>query len=125
MQRFLIIASKFEICNQPGLLKAFQILGYALNIVKIVAPLLLIVVGSVELGKAVLSNDEKAIKVAVNSLIKKAIAAVVIFFLPFLIKFVVSLIDGIDKVKQFDCLTQCLNDPSVCNVNDPNGLFTN
>ena len=60
----------------------WQILGYVVNIIKIVIPLILIVLGMIDLGKAVISSDDKAINKAVTSLIKRFIAAVIMFFIP-------------------------------------------
>ena len=45
----------------------------------------------VDLGKAVVASDEKVIKTATGSLLKKVIAALIIFFLPTIITAVVNL----------------------------------
>ena len=55
-------------------------------------PILLIVFGSIDLGKAVMANDDKEIKGATGKLIKRAIAAVVVFFIPFIVNLVMGLI---------------------------------
>lgn len=49
-------------------------------IIQIGIPILLIIMGSIDLGKAVLSSDDKEIKGATGKLIKRAIAAVAVFF---------------------------------------------
>lgn len=54
-------------------------------------PILLIVFGSIDLGKAVMANDDKEIKGATTKLIKRAIAAVVVFFIPFLVNLVMTI----------------------------------
>ncbi len=59
-------------------------------IVQIGIPILLIVYGSIDLGKAVMSSDDKEIKGATSKLIKRAIAAVVIFFIPFLVTLIMN-----------------------------------
>ena len=90
------------------LLNLFQILagdacGYLEPIVKFIKngimpiiqlgiPILLIVFGSIDLGKAVMSSDEKEIKGATGKLIKRIIAGVVVFFIPFLVDLVMNLI---------------------------------
>lgn len=63
----------------------WNILGYVVFIFKIVIPLLLIIFGMVDLGKAVVSSDDKAISKAVGMLVRRFIAAVVIFFIPTII----------------------------------------
>ena len=49
-------------------------------IIQIGIPIILIIMGSIDLGKAVLSSDDKEIKGATGRLIKRAIAAVAVFF---------------------------------------------
>lgn len=60
-------------------------------ILQIGVPILLIVMGSIDLGKAVLSSDDKEIKGATGKLIKRAIAAVAMFF----VTTIVSLLMGL------------------------------
>lgn len=60
-------------------------------ILQIGIPILLIVMGSIDLGKAVLSSDDKEIKGATSKLIKRAIAAVAMFF----VTTIVSLLMGL------------------------------
>ena len=55
-------------------------------------PIGLIIMGSVDLGKAVLSSDDKEIKQATSKLIKRAIAAVAIFFIVLLVELVMGLV---------------------------------
>lgn len=68
-----------------------KFLNTVLTIFKIVIPLLLIIFGMIDLGKAVVSSDEKAIKSSTSSLIKKLIAALVIFFLPTIVSAIINL----------------------------------
>lgn len=65
------------------------------DIIKIAAPILLLFFGTLDFSKAVIANDNDAIKKATSSFIKRAIAAVAIFFLPFLINWIFTL-PGID-----------------------------
>lgn len=122
MEKFLQILA-FDICDQSGILKALQIIGFALTIIKVVVPILLVIMGTFELGKAVIANDDKAIKTAVNSLIKKAIAGVVIFFLPTIIAVVASLVDELGDLNKFTKCTNCLTNPSDCKLGDSDGIF--
>ena len=50
-------------------------------IIQIGIPILLIIFGSIDLGKAVLSSDDKEIKGATGKLIRRIIYAVAIFFI--------------------------------------------
>ncbi len=60
----------------------WQLVGYVVVIIKIVIPLMLIILGMVDLGKAVVSSDEKAINTAVGTLIRRFVIAIIIFFIP-------------------------------------------
>lgn len=61
-------------------------------IIQIGIPILLIIMGTVDLGKAVISSDEKEVKGAQSRLIKRCIYAVVIFFMVTLVSIVMGLV---------------------------------
>ncbi len=92
----------------------WQILGYVVLILKIVIPLLLIVLGMVDLGKAVVSSDEKAINKSVSTLIKRFIAAVVVFFIPTIVSALFSAVKLITVDKNsntgYNVCLQCVVD---------------
>ena len=69
----------------------WQIVGYVLLIFRIAIPILLIVFGAIDLGKAVIASKEDEIKKATGSLVRRAIAAVVIFLLPTIVTFLIGL----------------------------------
>lgn len=101
-----------------GTAPVFQFIGYALFVLKIVIPIILIVIGVVALGKAVIAADDKEIKTAVNSLIKKFLAAVLIFFLPTIVGALFGVVNGFKEVK--DDYTYCV----TCVINPFNGNCT-
>ena len=109
----------------------WSVVGYFVLIIKIVIPLLLIVLGMIDLGKAVISSDEKAIKSSTNILIKRFIAAVVIFFIPTIVNAVFSVLEVMGDTEKADynicvkCVTNvtgsdCKN--SVANVKQSDGI---
>lgn len=53
---------------------------------QILAPIILIVMSSVDFGQAVISQDQDAMKKATSKVLKRFIAAVALFFIPFLVK---------------------------------------
>lgn len=55
-------------------------------------PILLIIMGSIDLGKAVLASDDKEIKGATSKLMKRAIAAIAIFFIPMLVNMLINMV---------------------------------
>lgn len=67
------------------------------NMIKIVAPILVIVLGAFDFGKAVIASDQDALKKAQSSFMKRLIAAIALFFLPTLINMLLKMINaGID-----------------------------
>ncbi len=94
----------------------FKFIKYGLfPIIQIGIPILLIVMGSIDLGKAVMSSDDKEIKGATGKLIKRAIAAVAVFFVTTIVSLLMGLfttsgaddngnITGVDSWK--DCWTK-------------------
>lgn len=66
----------------------FYTIGMFMLVFKIVIPVLLIVFGMVDLGKAVISSDDKAVSKAAKSLLNRVIAGVCIFFVPLLVSII-------------------------------------
>ena len=103
----------------------WQLVGKILVVFKIVIPLLLIIFGMIDLGKAVISSDEKAIKNATNSLLRRAIAAVVVFFIPTIVSAIFGLVDNFTEDKNnagYDNCRTCLVHPyrSSCDTSKSN-----
>lgn len=100
----------------------WQFLGWVLFVFKIVIPLLLILFGMIDLGKAVVSSDDKAIKSATTSLVKRAVAAVVIFFIPTIVAAIFNIVSGFGDVKeQYKVCANCIahpGDESRCSMKD-------
>lgn len=61
-------------------------------IIQIGIPILLIIMGSLDLGKAVVASDDKEIKAATSRLVKRAIAAAAVFFVVLVVKLLVNLV---------------------------------
>ena len=76
--------------NYSNLLTIFKFIKAILALVQIVVPIILIIVGAFDLAKAVMGSDEKEIKAATQKLIKRAIAAVCVFFLSTIVTVVMS-----------------------------------
>lgn len=67
-----------------------RVIDIALNAVRIVVPILLIVLIAVDFGQVVISNDKEAMPKAISKAIKRGIAAIVIFFIPFLVDLIID-----------------------------------
>ena len=77
-------------CNNTDLLSIIGIAKTVLRVLQIGIPIILLIFGTIDMGKAVMAGEEKEIKAATNILIKRAVAAVIVF----LLFMVVSVITG-------------------------------
>ena len=73
----------------------------------IVVPIILIIVGMLDLAKAVNSKSEDDVKKAQQALVKKAIAAVLVF----LVVTIVSLLMGLVNSSEYKTCMKCVNHP--------------
>ena len=78
-------------------------------VIQIGIPILLILMGTIDLGKAVMSNDDKEIKGATGKLIKRAIAAVAVFFVTTIVSVVMGWLGKTDVGSQ-NGWVQCWRD---------------
>ena len=83
----------------------WNLLGIAVTVIKIAIPIILIVFGMLDMGKAVTSGKEDEIKKSAMTFMRRAIAAIVIFFIPAIVGLVLSTIDqSYGSHKYCDCL---------------------
>ena len=96
----------------------WQILGYVVMILKIAIPLILIVMGMIDLGKAVVSSDEKAINKSVGSLVKRFVAAVVVFFIPTIVSAIFNILGLVNTSKgsDYNVCVQCVTNVGSCDT---------
>lgn len=96
--------------------EVWQLVGRILMVFKIAIPILLIVFGMIDLGKAVIASKEDAIEKATNSLIKRLIAGVVIFFVPFLVGAIFNLVNSFkdlnDGAYEYNVCEKCVTSPN-------------
>ena len=100
-------------CSETA--KIWKLVGQILLIFKIVIPLLLIIFGMIDLGKAVVGSKDEDVKKAITHLAFRAVAAVIIFFIPTLVGFIFSIVDGFSEDDYKECST-CIQNPSGCNT---------
>ena len=67
-------------------------LQFVFNLMKYIAIILLFVLTIIEFGKATVSSNQDAMKKAIQNTVKRFIIAVIIFFLPMLIEFLLQLL---------------------------------
>lgn len=84
-----------------------------INIIKIATPLVLIIVGMIDMIKAVTSNDEKKIKESQSKFIKRLIPATMVFLVISIIQFVVSIIAD-DSASIMNCISCVISNSKSC-----------
>lgn len=83
-----------------------------INILKIAIPILVILFGLIDLGKAVMSAKEDDIKKNQGLLIKRIIVAVFVFFVVAIVQFVVGIVAGDDSTNVINCIDLFVNGPT-------------
>lgn len=84
------IANSYQYCSD--LAPIIRLLHALLNIVQFAIPIVLILLGTIDLGKAVIASKDDEMKKAQTTLIKRVVYAVVIFLLVLIIKLVMNLV---------------------------------
>lgn len=100
-------------CEENRVLKVFQILGYIIFGAKIIVPLILLILGTIDFAKAVISSSEKAPQEALKSFGLRIVAAIIVFLIPTFLEFLITLVNGASetfKEKNENC-TNCLFNP--------------
>lgn len=75
-----------------GLLPILRLVYNVINILRIIIPIVLILLGTIDLGKAVIASDDKEIKSAQSMLIKRLVYAALIFFVPLIVYVIMNLV---------------------------------
>ena len=110
-------------CGTPATRNVFRALGYVFFIAKIVIPIIIITLASVDLFKAVFASKEDEIKKSIKTLVYRVIAGIVIFFIPSFINFVINLFSNSganpgglynEHTGTFKECTTCMLDPFSC-----------
>ena len=91
-----------------------------INVIKIGIPIILIFLGMLDLGKAVMSNEEKEMKTAQSRLIKRVVYAILVFLIVAIVQLVVGVLSSSDTSGSVDgtsinsCISCFVNSTSYC-----------
>ena len=95
-----------------------QLVGWILTVFKIAIPLLIIAYGIFDFGKAVTAAKDDEIKKSVKSLMWRAIAGIVIFFIPSIVMFIFGAVsnysserNGLEESMDFNVCEACILRP--------------
>ena len=111
----MFIMARPSVCSE--LWQVWQIVGWVLLVFKIVIPIVIILFGMIDLGKAVVASKDDEIKKSIKSLIMRAIAGIVIFFIPTLVGLIFRLVDGFADAEvqgEYQVCSTCVTSPGSC-----------
>lgn len=88
MLEFLATAT----CTDENLLNVLALIRQAVKYLQILIPIGLILMGTIDMGKAVIAGDEKKIKEAQKPFVKRLISAVIVFLIPFIVNLSINVV---------------------------------
>ena len=94
-------------CNDFGFI--LNILGYVFGVLQWVIPILLIVLITVDVVKSMLASDEKKTKEAISKAGKRFMYAIILFLIPFFIKYLFRTIGSVGRVSNTTNWISCFN----------------
>ncbi len=105
-------------CSAGGIENVQNIVHTIITIIQVAIPVLLIIFGMLDLGKAVVASKEDEIKKGQQTFIKRLIAAAIVFLVIFIVKIVVNVLvpNGNDTVNNEDlwsCANKFINGPGA------------
>lgn len=80
-----------------------------ITIIKIVVPILLVIFGMLDMGKAVVAAKEDDIKKGQQTLIKRVIAGLIVFFVIQLVQLLIGFVSGNGDSSVLDCFNCFVN----------------
>ena len=89
-------------CNGLLTVQAMEFIEEIINYIRIFVPILLIILGSVDFANAIISQDQEALKKSGSKFVKRAIAAIAVFFVPLIVKVLLSLPGIKDNINLVD-----------------------
>lgn len=95
--------------------KIADIVKLIIRVIQIAVPVLLVIFGSFDLVKGLIAQKEDEIKKGQQTLIKRLIAGVIVFFVIALVKLLVSAVSGNSDI--WDCACQFIG--NNCNSSEP------
>ena len=91
----------------------WQFIGNIINILQIAIPVIIVLLGTIDLGKAVMAGDDKKIKEAQKMLIMRLIYGVAIFFIVVIVQIIFGLVADQGASTSSTCFA-CVASPGNC-----------
>ncbi len=92
-----------------------ELTNFIMTLVEVLVPIILVIMGSIDLIKGISSQKEDEIKKGQQILIKRIIVAVIIFIVIVAVKFLVSIVNNpVNSNNIVDCIDCFLNGKENC-----------
>jgi len=92
-------------CSEPAANNIVYLVGVVVAVIRIAVPVILIIIGMVDLVKAITSQDDKQIKAATSLLIKRVVIGVVVFLVPTIVTLIMKVIAQDEYKSCITCVT--------------------
>ena len=112
MDLFNILDTKFcsDVFGTEVISPVDTIIHYVYLGIQVVIPILLIIFGMIELGKAITAQKEDEIKKAQSGFLKKLVLAILVFLVFAIVQFVFGFAAGSTKDGESGTVWSCIND---------------
>ena len=84
----MYLLAGINVCTDGNLKPLWTLIGTIINVIWIGIPIILIILGSIDLGKAVISSKEDEVKKAKKTFINRLLCAVAVFAVVWLVTFI-------------------------------------
>ncbi len=114
-------------CQEDDIKKVFRLFGYLLLIARILIPLIIIIMGSLDIFKAVYGQDDKALGKQLKVLVWRIIGGLTIFFLPTIVNAFFEVGSDVTDDEDYKTCANCLLDPlnsQTCSISEDNTSST-
>lgn len=103
--QFLAKYNAQDFCYQTR--KIWSFVGQIIKVLQIVIPVIIILLGTIDLGKAVMAGDDKKVKEAQKMLLMRIIYGVAIFFVITIVRVIFGMLDNADTGSIcFNCISE-------------------
>lgn len=111
-----------EICVEPDFLRIIYFIKIIINVIFIIVPIGVIVMGLIDLSKSTISSNEEEQKKKSKLFLKRIISAVLVFAVPWIVNVIMGLLGELTSNVN---LADCWNNANSEKINDLAALATN
>lgn len=108
-------ADTLEACTNPDFLRIIYFIKLLLNIVFIIVPIALIVLGLVDFSKTVTTGKDEDAKKNLNLFIKRLVNGIIVFCIPWIVNVFMSLLGDLTSDVNW---TDCYNNATKSEIED-------